>query len=212
MRLEREERLRILIAGNGKRRREQIVETVSALGHVVVLTETDLSDIGSVTRTERPDVALVILGESSAAALLTIKRIVQEAACPVIALLDVEDRAFVDEAAKVGIFSYISASEDAAAVQSSIDIALRRFAEYHALEGAFGRRAVTERAKGVLMERHAITEEDAFNMLRAEARRSERKVVDVAEAVIVSQPLLPARGRTHETSAPAMAPEKPSSQ
>jgi AmiR/NasT family two-component response regulator len=31
---------------------------------------------------------------------------------------------------------------------------VRRFAEYHDLEGAFGRRAITERAKGILMERH----------------------------------------------------------
>ena len=35
---------------------------------------------------------------------------------------------------------------------------LRRFAEYHDLEGAFGRRALTERAKGILMERHSVDE------------------------------------------------------
>ena len=39
--------------------------------------------------------------------------------------------------------------------QSSIDIVLRRFAEFHDLEGAFGRRALIERAKGILMERHS---------------------------------------------------------
>ena len=72
--------------------------------------------------------------------------------------------------------------------------ALRRFAEYHALEGAFGRRALTERAKGVLMERHAIDEERAFTMLRDEARRTQRKLVDVAAAVLASHRLLP-RGR-----------------
>src|SRR5688572_26557504 len=42
--------------------------------------------------------------------------------------------------------------------QSSIDIVLQRFAEFHALQGAFGRRALIERAKGILMERHAIDE------------------------------------------------------
>ena len=45
-------------------------------------------------------------------------------------------------------------------------IVLRRFAEYHDLEGAFGRRALTERAKGILMERHSIDEDRAFEMLR----------------------------------------------
>jgi ANTAR domain len=43
----------------------------------------------------------------------------------------------------------------------------RRFAEYHDLQGAFGRRALIERATGILMERHSIDEESAFEMLRA---------------------------------------------
>ena len=57
--------------------------------------------------------------------------------------------------------------------------------------GAFARRAITERAKGILMERHSIDEKRAFEMLRDEARRSNRKIVDVAEAVAMSVNLLP---------------------
>jgi len=58
---------------------------------------------------------------------------------------------------KRGIFAHIS-DADVEDWQSSINIVLRRFAEYHDLEGAFGRHALTERAKGILMERHAIDE------------------------------------------------------
>jgi response regulator NasT len=61
-------------------------------------------------------------------------------------------------------------ASDAQEMQSVIDIVLRRFAEYHALDGAFGRRALTERAKGILMERHSIDEQAAFEMLRSSAR------------------------------------------
>jgi hypothetical protein len=61
---------------------------------------------------------------------------------------------------------------------------LRRFSEYHDLEGAFGRRAVTERAKGILTERHSIDEPAAFEMLREHARSTNRKLVDVASAVV----------------------------
>jgi response regulator NasT len=76
-------------------------------------------------------------------------------------------------------------------LQSSIDVVLKRFAEYHNLEGAFGRRAVTERAKGILMERHSVDDQRAFEMLRDEARRSNRKLIELAEAVTVSVNLLP---------------------
>jgi AmiR/NasT family two-component response regulator len=67
---------------------------------------------------------------------------------------------------------------------------LSRFAEYHRLEGAFGRRAVTERAKGILMERYQIDEAAAFEMLRGHARGSNQRLVDVAAAVTTSHRLL----------------------
>ena len=94
-----------------------------------------------------------------------------------------------------GIFAYITDGHDPQELQSSIDIVLRRFAEYHDLEGAFGRRAVTERAKGILMERHSVDEREAFNMLRDHARRTNRKMVDVAEEIVSTHRLLPGAGQ-----------------
>ena len=74
-----------------------------------------------------------------------------------IAVLDASDPEFVNEAARRGIFAYIT-DGDPQELQSALDIVLRRFAEFQSLEGAFGRRAVIERAKGILMERRAIAE------------------------------------------------------
>ena len=87
------------------------------------------------------------------------------------------------EASKRGIFAYITDGEHTD-WQSSIDIVLRRFAEYQDLEGAFGRRAITERAKGILMERHSVDEGAAFEMLREHSRSTNRKLVDIASAVV----------------------------
>ena len=186
-------RLRVLVCDGPGTRLDQVTHTVAGLGHDVIAKESSLLDVARITADERPDVALVIVHEGTADALRLIDRIVHEAACPVIALLDVEDREFIREAAQRGIFAYIADGHDPQELQSSIDIVLRRFAEYHDLEGAFGRRAVTERAKGILMERHGIGEQAAFEMLRQESRRTQRKLVDLAEAVVAGQPLLPAR-------------------
>ena len=135
------------------------------------------------TARERPDVALVGLGESSEHALELIDKIVREAACPVIVLVHARDPGFIREASKRGGFAHIS-DADVNDWQSSIAIVLRRFAEYHNLQGAFGRRALTERAKGILMERHAIDEATAFEMLRAQSRVDNRRLVDLATAVV----------------------------
>jgi response regulator NasT len=183
--------LRVLIAdGLTTRQREGVAEAVTGLGHEVIPTKATLAALGPVTASEWPDVALVIVEESSAQALSLIRRITHEATCPVIAILDVEDREFVDQAARLGIFAHIVGGKGLGELQSSIDIALQRFAEYHALQGAFGRRAVTERAKGILMERHQIDEEQAFNMIREHARSTHSKVVEVAEAILTSHRLL----------------------
>lgn len=185
-------RLRILVADGPGPRLDEVSRTVAGLGHDVVARESSLPDVAHITAVERPDLALVVVHEGTDGALRMIDRIVHEAACPVIAVLNVQDRRFINEAAKRGIFAYIAHGDDPAEMQSSIDIVLRRFAEYHALEGAFARRAVTERAKGILMERHGIDEQHAFDMLRDEARRTHRKLVDLAEAVVSAHPMLPA--------------------
>ena len=164
--------LRVLIANERKDRLALVAPIVVALGHEVIAREIDVEDVGPVTARERPDVALVGLGESSEHALALIDKIVREAACPVIVLLHAPDPEFVKEASKRGVFAHIS-DADVEDWQSSIDIVLRRFAEYHDLEGAFGRRALIERAKGILMERHSVDEDSAFEMLREHSRVSQ---------------------------------------
>ena len=166
------EHLRVLIANERKDRLALVAPMVANLGHEVIAREVDVADVGVVTAREHPDVALVGLGKSSEHALTMIDMIVQEAACPVILLIHTPDPAFVKEASKRGIFAYITDAE-VDDWQSAIDIVLRRFTEYHDLEGAFGRRAVTERAKGILMERHSVDDTGAFEMLRDHSRRSQ---------------------------------------
>jgi AmiR/NasT family two-component response regulator len=183
------EHLRVLIANERRDRLELLAQIVAGLGHEVIAREVEVKEVGAVTARERPDVALVGLGLSSEHALELIAEIVHEAACPVIALLSARDPAYIHEAARRGIFAYI-VDADAEELQSAIDITLQRFSEYHNLQGAFGRRAVIEQAKGILMARHAINQERAFEMLRSHSQHNGRKLADVAEAIVESHLLL----------------------
>jgi AmiR/NasT family two-component response regulator len=125
--------LRVLIANQRSDRLEMLAEVVSGLGHEVIARESH------VTARERPDVAFVGLGASAEHALDLISKIVSEAFCPVIALLDTYDGDWVNEAASRGVFAYIVDSRPEE-MQSAIDITLRRFGEYQHLQGAFDRR------------------------------------------------------------------------
>ena len=181
--------LRILIANERKDRLQRIAEIVTELGHEVISRELEVSDVAAATEREHPDLAFVGLGVSGEHALEMISEIVREASCPVIALLEAEDPMWVNEAAKRGIFAYIVDGR-AHEMQSAIDITIRRYAEYTNLEGAFARRAVIERAKGIMMARQAIDEKKAFELLRAQSQRSGHKLFDVAAAVVESHMLL----------------------
>ena len=183
-------RLRVLVANERQDRLAEVVSLIKNLGHEVIAPQIEVSEVGPVTAREHPDVALVGLGESSEHALELIEQIVHEAACPVVALLHEPDPGFVVDAARAGVFAYIT-DGDPQEWQNSIEIVLRRFAEFRDLEGAFKRRTVTERAKGILMERHSIEEAQAFELLRAQARSGNRKLVDIAQAVVDGHALLP---------------------
>ena len=181
--------LRILIANERPERLAVVTEILTKMGHVVVSAGVEVDQIGETTRREHPDVALVALGESGDHALDMISKIVHEAACPVIALLHAKDPDFVDEAGTRGVFAHIT-DDDPEQLQSTLDIVLKRFAEYHNLEGAFARRATIERAKGILMATHSIDEQQAFGMLRKQSQQSGQRLLDLAEAVTQSHRLL----------------------
>jgi two-component system, response regulator / RNA-binding antiterminator len=107
----------------------------------------------------------------------------------VIALLHANDPAYIHEAARRGLFAYIIEGTPEE-LQSAIDITLQRFGEYQNLQGAFGRRATIEQAKGILMARHAINADRAFAMLREHSQHNGRKLADIAAAVVESHLLL----------------------
>src|SRR5688572_33504102 len=130
---------------------------------------------------EDQQVAMVKLHADDDHALDLIEELIEVGGCPVVALLDGEDPEFVARAAERGIIAYAQ-PVDEESVRSSLEIAVRRFAELAELgdavgelEGAIARRATIERAKGILMERHGVSEKEAFEMLRSEARSNNRR-------------------------------------
>ena len=177
--------LRVLIANERRDRVELLARLINGLGHDVIAREIDVRGVAAVTIREQPDVALVGLGLSSEHALQMISQLVRDATCPVIAVLQADDPEYVRQAARRGVFAYLL-HEDPEELQSAIEVTLARFSEYHSLRGAFERRSIIEQAKGILMARHAVDSDQAFDMLRERSRVTGRKVNDLAQAIVDS--------------------------
>jgi response regulator NasT len=122
-------------------------------------------------------------------ALGMIEELVGEGVCPVVAVIEEQDPEFISRAAQSGIFAYTTTlSPDA--IRGAFDVALRRFGQAEELEGALARRAVIERAKGILMERYKIDERAAFGRLRDQSQHTGEKLVDVCKALLLSHALV----------------------
>jgi response regulator NasT len=182
----------VLIANERHDRLDRVSEIVRRAGHEVTARAIRIDQVAEAAAEVEADVAIVAAGKSEEHALELIERLVDEASCPVILQVEEPDPELVRAAARHGVYAVVHEG-DATGLEGSIEIALRRYSELRDLEAAFHRRAVVERAKGVLMERHGIDERAAFALLREHARARQERVVSVAQALLDGHALLPAR-------------------
>jgi len=189
--------MKVLLADQDEGALRIAAALVRDLGHEVTELAVGVEEAAEVIARDDPDLSIVVVYEDDSYALDLIEEIAEYARGPVIAMVEKEDPEFVSAAAKRGIYAY--AREGMAdSIQSAIEVAVRRHAEtrelaqqVERLETALERRALIERAKGILMERHNIGEREAFDRLRDHARSRNRTVVDVSASVAEGHALLP---------------------
>jgi len=189
--------MKVLLADQDEGALRIAAALVRDLGHEVTELAVGVQEAAEVIARKDPDLSIVVVYEDDGFALDLIEEITEYARGPVIAMVAKEDPEFVSAAAKRGIYAY--AREGMAdSIQSAIEVAVRRHAEtrdlaqqVERLETALERRALIERAKGILMERHNIGEREAFDRLRDHARSRNRTVVDVSASVAEGHALLP---------------------
>ncbi len=177
------ESLRVLVADEDRGQLVPVSEALEQLGHEVIALAVEPGETARATHEHRPDLAIVALHEDKEHALELIEQIVDEATCPVCLLAADPSREFLSKAARHGIFAHLD-STDPTELSGGIDIAVERYRQFRDLLGAFDRRARIERAKGLLMERHGIGADEAFERLRRHARDTRRPIMGVVEDVL----------------------------
>ena len=195
--------LSVLVADEDADALRSTARVLGVLGHHVAAYAVSVREAAERISEEDPDVSVVAVHDDLEHALDLIDELSESARGPVVAVVETgHDGDFLARAASRGIDGF-ARSEDPHEVQAAIELALRRHRQeaqlteqVTQLETALERRAMIERAKGILMERHMIDDRAAFALLRDHARNRGRKVVDVAAAVVEGHPLLPRRRDT----------------
>ncbi|AQR72723.1 ANTAR domain-containing response regulator [Sphingomonas sp. LM7] len=144
-----------------------------------------------------PDVVLMDLGSPSRDTLEEMLAVSRALARPIAMFVDQSDDAMIGAAIDAGISAYVVDGLRKDRVKPILDLAIRRFnafarmqAELDEARTALADRKTIDRAKAILMQTRGLAEPDAYALLRSTAMRQNRRIADVADALITAQSLL----------------------
>ncbi|MBD8678865.1 ANTAR domain-containing response regulator [Sphingomonas sp. CFBP 13720] len=144
-----------------------------------------------------PEVVLINLENPSRDVLEEFFAVSRALARPIAMFVDQSDAEATAAAVDAGVSAYIVDGLAKQRIAPVLDLAIRRFqafsrlqAELHEAKTALADRAIIDRAKAILMKRRAIDEPAAYALLRAQAMRSNRRIAEIADAIVTSDALM----------------------
>jgi response regulator NasT len=165
-------------------------------GHVHVVWIDETSHLLQRIYTLDPDVILIDLENPSRDVLEQMFQMSRVVKRPIAMFVDQSDRASIEAAVDAGVSAYIVGGLRKERVQNILDLCISRFNAFSRLEGELERtrsqleeRKVIDRAKGILMKAKNLTEENAYALLRKTAMNENKKIAEVAQAVITAAEL-----------------------
>lgn len=191
------ESLRILIGDDESIRLLSLRQQLQALGHRVVAEATNGAEAVTLAAVTQPDLAILDIKMPEVDGIEAARQITRDRPIPIILLTAYSEAGLVERAAQANIAAYLMkpvAEED---LLPAITLALIRFRQFEALRRevndlreALEARKVIERAKGILMRRLNLSEEEAFRRLQRQSQDSNRRLAQVAEAIIMADQML----------------------
>jgi two-component system, response regulator PdtaR len=184
---------RILIAEDETIIRLDLRDLLERAGFEVCAEARDGVEAVDLARETQPDLAVLDVKMPRLDGIEAAKRILDERAIPIVMLTAFDQQELVARAVEAGVFGYLVKPFRESDLLPAIETARARHEELSALreeaeslaEALVARKAI-ERAKGLLMEREGLTEQDAFTRLRKASQVSGRPLRVVAEALIAT--------------------------
>ena len=179
-------RWRVVIVDDHERSRAALRAAVWRAGGEVAGEAVRAADALPTIQRASPDVSIVAVGLPDRDGVETAAEVI-DAGCPVVLLTSHTDDALVRRASETGVMAYLLKPLRPAELAPALDIAVARFRDARRLQRALEDRKIIERAKGTLMTRLGLSEDEAFRRLRRAAMDQRRPLVEIARALLVSQ-------------------------
>lgn len=187
------ERKRVIIADDESLVRIDLREMLTELGYLVVSEVGDGQSAVNMARKLEPDVVLMDIKMPGLDGIEAARLLTSEKIAPVVLLTAYSQTELIERAKEAGVVGYMVKPFREADLAPAIELAIARFAEFRTLEKevdnlaeALETRKKVEKAKGILMDKHGMTEHDAFRKIQKMSMNTRRPMKEVAEAIILA--------------------------
>jgi two-component system, response regulator / RNA-binding antiterminator len=189
--------LSTVVVEKDRKRAMMIVDGLREAGHFDVFVIGDEVGLARRIAERNPDLVLIDAGNPSRDALEDLTLATGPMLRPVAMFVDQTDAAMTRAAIEAGMSAYVVDGLRPERLKPILDAAIARFHMVHKMRvelaetrRALEERKVIDRAKGILMRARGIGEEEAYGLLRKAAMDQGRKVVDLAQALVMATDLL----------------------
>lgn len=188
------ERTRIVIADDESIVRTDLKEMLTNLGYLVVGEVGDGRSAVNLARELKPDIVIMDIKMPDMDGIEAAKILTEEQVAPVLLLTAYGQKELVDRAKEAGVVGYLVKPFREADLAPAIEIAASRFNEFRVmrqevqdLQYALETRKLVDRAKGILMDAHGLSESEAFRKIQKMSMNTRRAMKEVAEAIILAK-------------------------
>ncbi|MCC7162990.1 MAG: response regulator [Anaerolineae bacterium] len=189
--------LRIVIADDEGLHLMSLRAQLETLGHRVVGEASDGQATLKLLHDLRPDLAILDIKMPEPDGIQVAKQVMHEQPLPIILLSAFSEGSLAERAADAHVAAYLMKPVSAEELMPAIALAASRFNEFQNLNKevtdlreALESRKVVERAKGILMRRLNLTEEEAFHRIQRRSQNENKKMSEIANAVITADGML----------------------
>ncbi len=190
-------KLRVMLIDENPGRSALLKQALLDAGYDVVARVGTNEDVLNRVKEIEPDVIIVDMGSPDRDTLEHMRSISRDRPRPIVMFAEKSDSDTTRAAIKAGVSAYVVDGLGAARIKPIMDVAIARFREFQAMRRELDEartrlveRKVIERAKGILMKKRGMNEDEAYSALRKLAMSRNKRIVEVAEAVVAAVELL----------------------
>jgi len=189
--------LSILVIDENAIRASIIEEGLRDAGHSQVRVVHEMNGIARIIETAKPDVIIIDIENPNRDMMEHLFQLTRTVSRPIAMFVDRSDKAQIEAAIEAGVSAYVVDGLKKERIKAILDMTVSRFNAFSRLQrelaeakSALEERKVIERAKGILMKRRGLSEEDAFALLRQTAMNEKKKISEIAQVVVTAAGLL----------------------